>query len=425
MSGTSPSRTRVKTSRTSCRLHARLEVVEQRVVRLVHLEAGRVLAAELDVALEIRAEELEVVLRARLDPDRECLGAGQRLLLAQLGRDTQLLVAVAPGDADQARLVGVVVERLLVRPELLEQVAQLVGDHPLVDQLRDGPELLRPDRRRRAAASSSAGPRPRARPACRDPTSRSNCRGARSTCPRSRLELYVRPRRSGRGKGLPFRARERPRATARGSRRCRFAASVSGSWNAPPQCAHGSVSVDISRAASPSGIHAKQLDDRRRALDVAGEGAARVRCRARRARSHAAGTRSQCRAAPVATIRHLVSPVVREGFPQEALVRREHVVVPVTEYRIGGAEDSRPPASSVRAPPAGSGAARRPSAPCCSAAGSARTAARPPSRPGPCFSIASANASSSDVVASMPMSAAISRFSSSVTSFRCLRVITS
>ena len=43
----------------------------------------------------------------------------------------------------------------------------------------------------------------------------------------------------------------------------------------------------------------------------------------------------------------------------------------------------------------------------------------------PCRSIASANASSSEVVASMPMSAASSRFSSSVTSFRCLRVITS
>ena len=43
----------------------------------------------------------------------------------------------------------------------------------------------------------------------------------------------------------------------------------------------------------------------------------------------------------------------------------------------------------------------------------------------PWRAIASANASSSDVVASMPMSAAISRFSSSVTSFRCLRVMTS
>ena len=44
---------------------------------------------------------------------------------------------------------------------------------------------------------------------------------------------------------------------------------------------------------------------------------------------------------------------------------------------------------------------------------------------GPWRSSAAANASSSDVVASMPMSAAISRFSSSVTIVRCLRVITS
>ena len=42
-------------------LHPRLEVVEQRVVGLVDLEARRVLAPQRDVALEVRPEELEVV----------------------------------------------------------------------------------------------------------------------------------------------------------------------------------------------------------------------------------------------------------------------------------------------------------------------------------------------------------------------------
>ena len=60
------------------RLHSRLEVVEQRVVGLVDLEARRVLAPQRDVPLEVRPEQLEVVGRPRLDPDRERLGAGAR-----------------------------------------------------------------------------------------------------------------------------------------------------------------------------------------------------------------------------------------------------------------------------------------------------------------------------------------------------------
>ena len=127
-SGTSPSRSRVKTSRTSCRLHPRLEVVEQRVVGLVHLEARRVLAPELDVALEVRAEELEVVRRAAPRPRpgtprrraRVCASRSSAGTFSSLSRSRR-------GDPDQARLVGVVVERLLVRPQLLEQLAELLA----------------------------------------------------------------------------------------------------------------------------------------------------------------------------------------------------------------------------------------------------------------------------------------------------------
>ena len=129
------------------RLHPRLEVVEQSVVGLVDLEAGRVLAAKLDIALEVGTEELEVVRPPRLDPDREGLRRRPGLRLAELDRDVDLLLAVAARNPDQAGLVGVVVEALLVGPELFEQLAELLRDDLLVDDLRDGRELARPDRR--------------------------------------------------------------------------------------------------------------------------------------------------------------------------------------------------------------------------------------------------------------------------------------
>ena len=45
-------------------------------------------------ALEMRPEELEVRRSASLDPDRVGLGGRARLLLAQLDRDAELLLAV-------------------------------------------------------------------------------------------------------------------------------------------------------------------------------------------------------------------------------------------------------------------------------------------------------------------------------------------
>ncbi len=128
------------------RLHPRLVVVEQDVVRLVVvLEALDVAALQLDGALELGEEEREVVVRARLRPDVMGLGGGARHLGGQLGRHAPRLLPVAPGRADQARLVGVVVETLLVRGELVEKRADLVGDEPLVRDSVEGRHLRAPD----------------------------------------------------------------------------------------------------------------------------------------------------------------------------------------------------------------------------------------------------------------------------------------
>jgi hypothetical protein len=98
-------------------LHEGLVVVEERRVRRVApLEALHVLSPKLEVLLERREEHREVALRAGLDPDLvpECAGADH--LGPELGRDPALLHPVPPHDADEARVVGVVVERLLEGP---------------------------------------------------------------------------------------------------------------------------------------------------------------------------------------------------------------------------------------------------------------------------------------------------------------------
>ena len=106
---------RVEDLRDLGRLHERLVVVEQRRVRrVVPLEALDVAALQLEVLLERGEERLEVVFARALDPDVMTPRAGAHHLGAQLGGDAALLLPVAPGDADEARVVGVVLERLLV-----------------------------------------------------------------------------------------------------------------------------------------------------------------------------------------------------------------------------------------------------------------------------------------------------------------------
>ena len=115
------------------RRHPRLVLVEEGVVgrvALLHVLGP----AERDVvdALERGPEDGEVVRLARLEPGDVRLAALARPVGGELGRDAARLLPVAAGDADQARVVGVVVELVLERRELVEQAADLVGDEPLV-----------------------------------------------------------------------------------------------------------------------------------------------------------------------------------------------------------------------------------------------------------------------------------------------------
>jgi hypothetical protein len=102
-----------------------------------HFEALDVAPSQLEVALERGQEGGEVVARAGVDPDLVPLRGGPRGLRAELGGHAPGLFPVAARDADQARVVGLVVERLLERAELLEQPADLVVGELL---LRDPPD---------------------------------------------------------------------------------------------------------------------------------------------------------------------------------------------------------------------------------------------------------------------------------------------
>ena len=108
------------------RLHPRLVVVEDDVVRVVRrLEARHVLAAQLEVALEVRQHDPVVLLLARTKPALVALRAGACHLGPQLRGNANRLLVVAPCDADEARLEGFEVVLLLERPEILEQLAEL------------------------------------------------------------------------------------------------------------------------------------------------------------------------------------------------------------------------------------------------------------------------------------------------------------
>ena len=125
-SGTSTSFRRAKTEATSRRPHARLVVVEERVVRIVErLVARDVLARELEPPLEMRAEDLVVRRLARLEPRDVAERAGARHLGAQVARNATLLLVVAARDADDARLERLRLGALLERAQLLEQLAEL------------------------------------------------------------------------------------------------------------------------------------------------------------------------------------------------------------------------------------------------------------------------------------------------------------
>ena len=79
------------------RPHAGSEVIEHNVVWVVvAVEAVDVVARELEVALERRREQAEVVRRTRGDPRLIALGRGLRAGHRQLDRNTAILLVLAP-----------------------------------------------------------------------------------------------------------------------------------------------------------------------------------------------------------------------------------------------------------------------------------------------------------------------------------------
>ena len=97
-----------------CRLHVRLEVVEEDVVRLVgRVEALDVAVAQLEVLLEMRSQCFEVRFRLRRSPRREGKRRRSAHLPDELRRDTCGLLVVAPCDADETGFEGVVIRALL------------------------------------------------------------------------------------------------------------------------------------------------------------------------------------------------------------------------------------------------------------------------------------------------------------------------
>jgi hypothetical protein len=107
-------------------LHPRLVVVEDDVVRIVlRAEAPDVLPAQLEAPLEVRQENREVLLLARLEPGAVAERAGAREIRSELRRHARRLVVVPLRHADEARLERVVAVLLLESAQLLEQLAEL------------------------------------------------------------------------------------------------------------------------------------------------------------------------------------------------------------------------------------------------------------------------------------------------------------
>ena len=139
--------------------HARLVVVEQDVVGVLErCETVGVPLCELEPALEVRAEELEVRRGARLEPVDVPLRAGSRELGAQLARDTSLLLVVAPGNPDHARLDRLTGRRLPRAPAARRGASR--ARERWRARVRSGRASwpARPAREHRVAASSSPVP---------------------------------------------------------------------------------------------------------------------------------------------------------------------------------------------------------------------------------------------------------------------------
>ncbi len=126
-----------------CCLHAGLAPVEQRVVGSVCIaERVRDAPVQLDVLLEVRLEDAELLVFSRFLPRGTCEGAGAGGLGDQVGRELALLVVVATGDPDEAGLVGVIgLARHLVL-ELGEELADPFRSEADVGDAEQGGELV-------------------------------------------------------------------------------------------------------------------------------------------------------------------------------------------------------------------------------------------------------------------------------------------
>src|SRR5215831_5997928 len=96
------------------------------VVLVRRIEAGDVLALQLEVPLQAGEELRKVGLGPRALPDRLAERSGTGQLGAKLGRDAAELLVVATGDPDEARLERVVLKRLLELRQVLEQQSNFV-----------------------------------------------------------------------------------------------------------------------------------------------------------------------------------------------------------------------------------------------------------------------------------------------------------
>src|SRR5215210_6275625 len=120
------------------RLHVRLVVVEQHVVRLVRrIEAGDVSLSKLDVLFEIRTKRLEVGSFLRRPPCRERERTYTPHLPDEVGWNTARLLEIMARHADEARLEGVVLGALLDPAQILEQLFDLGRDEALLRQSAD------------------------------------------------------------------------------------------------------------------------------------------------------------------------------------------------------------------------------------------------------------------------------------------------
>ena len=159
-------------------LHPRLEVVEQRVVGVLELEALHVAALELDDALEVGEEGGEVgVLAGRLPRV-----LGERRLArdrgAELGRNPASLLPVAAGHAHEAGLERVVFGVAEARRPRRRSGGRARRTPGCGAGARSGSRSARRASGRRVAASASARPMPATPGPARDRRSRRAAREA-------------------------------------------------------------------------------------------------------------------------------------------------------------------------------------------------------------------------------------------------------